>query len=493
MPHQLKTLELYRAAPRALDLSEYGTGKTIGAILRLREIVPPMRALVVAPLGVVGKWFDRELPRWGRPWKIANLTGSKTRRWAQFRAPHHVAVVNPEGLLVFGRALVGKYQALVLDEIHRFRTPSTDVSRAIAYLSREVKVVMGMTGSPILENPTDLYGVVRSVNPYLWGEEDFYAWRERLFVPNPERRAPHWLPKEGTMERLKRLLAGMSIRHLRSDLPVEWPRQTYRDPVLVDLPARTRERYNELERDFVAFLRSGPVTAMDIFPRLQKLCQLCNGYIRRADGMPMVIDPSPKVPALKRILREEMAGHERAVVWAVRIPDLRIAGDAVSDMRMPHTFVWGKTKTKDLKKAISDLALGKVRVLIANPMCIGEGEDLSAHHSIRFSLNWSHLQYSQPQGRFVRMTSPNRRIVYWDIVAKDTVEEDILHDLALKRDLLADLLKLKKMPRSKGIDLSHDYDQLRQEQLTHWAPPPGEQQLPTPGLSPAPAATRALP
>jgi len=448
LPHQVATWNFYHTHPHAFDLSEYGTGKSQPALAYLRDIVPPHRLLIVAPSGVIHKWLEREIPAWGhREWVVADLTGAKRRRWKAFRRPHHVAIMNYEGVLVLGSALVGQYDALLLDEPHRLKNPAGKISRAIAFLARDARFCFGLTGSPILEHPTDLYPVMRAVDPTCW-PEGFYKWRERLFL-TAERGPgqPQFIAREGTMNLLQRELAARSIRHLRDDIQdVTWPRVLHRDPVVVDLDPQVRIAYDQMEREFQAALQDGRVvSAQHCFPRLQKLGQLvAGGYLRDGVGAPQRIGNATKVDALQDLFRE-IGRTGQAVVWSTQPYVIGLAQDALEQLKLRVKTIWGGTAKGDARDRIHEFNDRKIDVLIANPACIGEGNDLHGDYSVFLAMDWSHNHWSQPPGRFIRLTSQRHRVVFIDIVARNTIDTDIRSAIARKTDYLAEILQTRRL------------------------------------------------
>ena len=452
-PTQIQSLDHFRKLARAFDLSEYGVGKSAAPVVRLRELIPPHRALFLCPAGVVHKWAEKELPTWGDPrWIIANLTGKKKTRWARFSQPHHIAVMNYEGIFVFGEALADRYGVLVIDEPHRLKDPTGQISRAVAFLSKRAKIVIGLTGSPLLEHPIDLFGVVRAVNPYIFGDS-FVNWRTKYFFKGSIAGGyPRWIPKKGTTEQLKAVLHSISIRHLRTDLPVQFPTLHPTETVRVDLHPTVALAYKKMERDFVLMLRNldgriDTIQALEIYPRIQKLAQLTHGYIRTQEGL-TIVGPSTKAGALADTI-EEIRGTGPIVVWACRYPEFDMAEAILRNMGIECARVYGKQTTHANNVIVNRFNSGGYGAIICHPRSVGEGVDLEAVYSLRFGLSWSHLQYAQPIGRFIRATSTHKRVVPFDFVARDTLDEDILLALTGKMRLLAEILRNRDFPRNR--------------------------------------------
>ena len=442
-PHQKEALATFRDRPRALNLSEYGTGKTAPTIVRLRDLVPPHRALVVVPTGIVDQWLDR-LAEWGRPdWTVARLTGSRQQRAHALGEAHDVAVLNWEGLRVLGSALRRRYGVVVFDEVHRTRDPHTLQSRAAADLSRDAEYVYGLTGSPVLESPTDAYGVLRAIDPEAF-HADFSTWRRKYFQrvrpasSGRDRRLARWEPQPGTVCMLRDLFRSSGIRHTRDELPFDWPEQVVAPPLRVPLHPEVAREYRRMERDFEVLLRSGVVAVSDARARMRKLCQIACGWIYK-DSRATFIGPSTKAGALAELV-EEIRGDGPMVIWAVHLPDMVVAEDVLRRQGVSFATINGATQDDRRVDCLRALHDGRLGALISHPRCIGEGVDLDVPSFVRFTWGWSHLEYAQPMGRFVRLGGRVPRVTYTDIVAADTVEEEILAALRVKQDYLEEIL-----------------------------------------------------
>lgn len=455
--HQVEALNFYRKGRHLANLSGYGTGKTPSAVARMADLVPPHRALVVSTGAMIGSphnagAWTRNLRVFGRPeWKLAYLTGDRERRWRELERPHHIALATYETVLILGEALKGRYDVLVLDEVHRLKDPTSLMSRAWAALARSMDTVIGLTGSPILESPLDLYGVFRAINPYLW-EEDFYSWRDRYFTftstydEEGERMFPKWHPRDGALDILRSMVMSMSIRVAQEDLPFDWPQADDRPPVLVDLAPSVRTVYDRVAERFDMMLSSGPVDVKNIRPRLQKLCQLTAGWCYDQHHQPLTVGPSTKAAALADLF-DQHAREGPFLVWAVTAPDMALAKKALERFggRARVDAVYGKVTPARRQKMIDRFNHGLSNVLIAHPRCLGEGVDLSARHDVRLSRTWSALQWTQSRGRARRLTTSHHKVGYWEIVARDTVDEAIVDSLAAKTSMLRLLLKARSL------------------------------------------------
>lgn len=453
--HQRENLAMWRKLARGFSLLPYGAGKTPICIQRLRDLVPPRRALIVTTTGTLGKW-EREVQVWGDPtWSVVVLHGTRRTRWRRFLSPHNVAIINYDGLLVLGKALLNQYNVVVFDEVHRLKNPAAKTSRGAAALGASADAVYACTGSPILESPLDAYSVMRAVNPQVWGP-DYYRWRERYFEYRREKRAdgthsyPKWMPRDGTMATLSAALHGMSYYKPVEELDIRYPRVVTQPPLRIHLPPTLMHKYREVERDLVLSLKDHPeISLLDIRPRLQKLCQLARGwcYVKGADGVrrPVVVSARGILKAVCEHL-EDVRGVP-IVIWATHVPEMALLQGAVHRMGLKSQSIHGSTPVSTRTQVIDAFNDGGLNVLIAHPRCIGEGVDLEAGHAFRFSMTWSLLEYHQSNGRTTRASSRAKLVTRRDLVAHSTVDDLMIASIRRKRSFLQEILDRRALPK----------------------------------------------
>lgn len=500
--HQLEALTFLRSGRRLFNTSEYGTGKTPPAVARLADLVPPHRALVVSTGGMIGTRerpgaWERNCRMFGRrEWIYEYLVGRRSDRWRSFARPHHIAFANYEAVLVLGSALLSEYPVIVFDEVHRLKNPASKMSRAWAAIAERAEYVYGLTGSPLLESPLDLYGVVRAVHPEMYGPS-FYGWRNRFFVRKSEvgsdgvRTFPRWTPRDHAMEDLAASIASISFRRTQAQLPFDWPREVNAEPLVVDLAPAAERVYRRLERQMEIQLASGALNANNIRPRLQKLCQLTAGWVYDSAHRPIQIAPSTKALAFADLF-DQIHREGPVVVWCVTPPDMALVRNALARFgpAARSVVVRGRTPAGARQELIERFNAGHANVLIAHPTCLGEGVDLEAAHDVRFSRTWSALQYSQSRGRTRRMTSRARVVTYTEIVARNTVDEGIMEALARKVGFLKTLLALGSVDaavRRIGSAPLHS-DPFQTGLRVGSAPGSGPRSAPAPGLGLGPGS-----
>lgn len=458
--HQQENLDYFRSKSRAFSLLPFGSGKTPICVLRIGDLMP-RRALVVTTTGTLYKWM-RELRTWGDPeWTCIALHGRRAQRLRAFKAPHNVAVINYEGLRImieaYGESFLKAYQVKIFDEIHRLKNPDSDIAKDSALISHPdfADYVYGITGSPVLESPLDLFSLFRVVNPYLFGS-DFEKWRDRYFTleseekPDGSKGFPKWVCRPGAMDFLAEKLHEISFRREKSEVEVEYPVQLFESPLMLELKGAASRAYAEAEHRLMLAVRDQVIPLVNIYPRIEKLCQLARGWCYDKQKRPIFYPGPPGIAALCEYM-EDVRGSGRIAIWAVRPPDMSMIAGALERMGRTYRIIFGGInnlkKREEICESFND---GYIDALIAHPRCLGEGVDLEAGHSLRYSYRWSATEYDQTIGRFARMTSSAPCVKYTDMVCKDTIDMGIMTAVRRKLDIGEMIKKYRRLPWKTG-------------------------------------------
>lgn len=453
-PHQARALEWHRRLRYSANLSPTGTGKTLPAAYRLADLVPPHRGLVLAPQQVLGTparpgAWPRLLHRLRPDWKIRWLTGTRDQRRKSLASPHHIGLLNPEGLQVLGTDLlaIGRYGVLIGDEVHRSKNPSSATSRIWGALASEMQYVIGLSGSPLLESPVDLFGTFRAIYPQMFGD-DFYGWRAQYFElksvvdEDGHHTYPRWVPRPGTMEILGAAVRSVSFFCGYEDLPwADFPKGIDVDPIYVELDDEVRAVYDDIRDEVERGLTEDLFTSDNVRPRLLKMLQLTAGWMYDPAHRAVPVGRCTKATALADLVDEFR--NEPFVVWAVHAPDMTLAARALDRFRgrVRYGIVYGDTPHEERQDILNAYNAGKLNGLIAHPTCLGEAVDLEEMHDVRMTRTWSANQYHQSRGRGRRASSRHDRVLYYEILARDTIDEGIRHSLRGKVSYLSLLLK----------------------------------------------------
>ncbi len=306
--YQVDGITFLRDSRSALLADEMGTGKTVMSVVALRLLIRAakvQRALVVAPLSVIGVW-DRHLAEWAPELGVTVVHGDARTRWADWRCPAHVWITTYDvlrgDLASAGRGtepllpqdLARGFDVVLLDEAQSIKNSESGRTRAVLQL--EPKWRWALSGTPIENRIEDLSSLFAFVKPRL-------------------------LPPEGlTPAMAAELIAPYVKRRTKRDVMKELPPKIRQDEWL-ELDVDQRKAYELAEdraRDELEEL-GDKVTRVHVFTRIAELKRICNFAPASAT--------SPKLRAVLEKVEEIAAGRKKVLIFTQWVEDgvLRIA------------------------------------------------------------------------------------------------------------------------------------------------------------------------
>lgn len=426
--------------PIAALFLDMGLGKTVTTLTAIHELVldrfEVQKVLVIAPLRVARDTWPVELKKWEH---LQGLTyslvmGSEEDRIAALKKKAHIYLINRENVswLIEQSKQKFDFDMVVVDELSSFKNSKSKRFRSLMRVRARVKRFVGLTGTPASNGFFDLWAEFRLLDMGHRLGRYISVFRNLFFVPQT------W---EGYKSYVYRLKPGaeQQICQLIGDITVSMKATDYLDmpeciinevPVyLSDEERREMGRITEGIRqqyfDEDLNMTNGGVVC-------GKLLQMANGAVYTDDGFHLVHDR--KLDALEDLI-EGANGKPVLVAYWFR-HDLE---------RIKERF-----QVREIKSTmdINDWNEGKIPVAVINPASAGHGLNIQRGGStlIWFGLTWSLELYQQTNARLWRQGQIESTVVIHHIIAKDTIDEDVMHVLKLKekcQDLILNIVKAR--------------------------------------------------
>lgn len=281
--------------PYLLLADEMGAGKTkqtIDAACALFVAHKIKRVLVVAPASVRSVWFDKNLGELAKHlWKKlpARIYQFHTKTaywdWEPTKEPSWMmewAVTNYEFIRAKARLeqvsqFCNQQTLLVLDESSYVKNHRAEQSKACLQLRKRCGRVVLLNGTPIANNPGDLYSQCAIMNSEILNCRAYYVFRSRYAVMGgfQNKQIVSWV----NIDDLQRRLAPYVLRRLKEDcidLPPKLPPVT-----LTATLSETRwKQYKEMRDDMVVWLSESTMSAaQQAITKVLRLAQLTSGFI----------------------------------------------------------------------------------------------------------------------------------------------------------------------------------------------------------------------
>lgn len=420
-----------------------GTGKTItsiaitGALYQAGKI---KKALIVAPLSILGVW-EAEFSKFADfPYELSILQGKIDRKADTLRHMHgdalQVAVVNYESAWRMEHdILTWNPDLIIADEGHKIKTHNTSASKSMHKLGAHAQYRLLLTGTLVTNKALDVFSQYKFLNPSIFGTS-FYTFRGRYFNMTGYGKYTPVLRKSMEPELLRRMHS-IAFRVTKAEC-LDLPETT--DIVhYVDLGNPAVKVYKDIVRDSYAELEKGEVTVTNVLTKLMRLSQLTGGFIRADESSKSVQISAAKLDALEDIIESVQAEGGKIVVIARFIAEITTISAMLDKRGFGYSLITGEVKDRstEVDKFQND---PEVTVFIGQIQTAAMGITLTAASTMVFySLDYSMSNYEQARARIHRVGQKNA-CTYIHLIAKSTIDEKVLKALREKTDLARTLI-----------------------------------------------------
>jgi SNF2 family DNA or RNA helicase len=437
LPHQVGGVDFLTSRPNAALLAEQGTGKTVMAVKAINRLDVPDVLCVVPLTNIETTWENAvrlELPAWTVCRSIDEYQKARGKR---------VLLLHYEAVPALIKKLRRIRWGLVLyDEAQRIKERATLASRR-AYMLRNSERRWALTGTPLDDDPSDLWAIMRFVDTRCFG--DRWADFDKAYMRQPTIDIKKYRPGSVMFQRMQMALRiqkrklGFDFDKLPQFMERLRPYALRIGADVMNLPALrvhnvpvmmtgTQARvYDDMERDFVVKLRSSRTMAALRLTQIVKLQQIAGGYLIDDDGETHRL-PGAKARKLNHILNQ--LARWPVVIFCKYREELEICREVVERYTERVEVLYGKVKDKKNDKARTSMLqrfqAGETDCLIVQVKTGGVGVDLfRSNFAIAYSLPWSFIDYDQMRKRFHRYGQESDCDLFL-LTAYRTIDEDIL-------------------------------------------------------------------
>lgn len=445
-PYQQLIREHLHALPRNAVWAGMGMGKTSSTLTALDDLAivdDVYPALVLAPLRVARTTWPEEARKWKHLTNVnvMPIVGSVQERKLALKHDANVFTVNYENVpwLIEHFGERWPFKTVVADEATRlksFRLRQGGVrARALGRVAHtKAKRFIELTGTPAPNGLADLWGQMWFLDAGQRLGRTHSAFKQRWFQKSFDGYGSVPLPmaEAEIHDRLRDLCLTVDAKDW-FDLNEPIVRNVY-----VDLPAGVRVKYREMEREMFTQIETHEVEAFNAASRTMKCLQLANGaaYIDDKGNWKEVHDE--KIQAVESLLAE---ANGTPVLLAYHFKsDLFRLQKAFPDAINVATT-----------QGLEDAKRGKGRLWLGHPASMGHGIDgLQEHCNIAaFFGHWWAMEERQ---QFIERIGPmrqkqsghDRNVWVYNILARDTVDEDVVARHETKREVQDILLEAMK-------------------------------------------------
>lgn len=458
--HQKRALSYLCKRDAAALYTTMGTGKT-KVMIDMMQTRKFQCVLVVAPYKACEVWEEQisihgvesqfcvlRLNQYSVEKVINLLTQSAQARKNGMQNRTYVYIINYEKVWRKGidRIFLSKrfgIDCVICDESHRIKTPRSKCSMYLSKLGKIAKYRFLVTGTPLAENPTDVFAQYKFLDPSIFGTTlgKFQNEYENLDPELTARIGHRILDKTEPYKNLDKLREKMFSCAFYIESSVELPEQT--DIVRnFKMPEKTQKLYKQVFEEKVAELNGKWLESNNILTTVLRLQQITSGYacvenIETKEKSIINVD-SARRDELKELLSEFPQG-EPIVVFAHYKKDLKNIKRACRELGMTSSEVSGSVDT------LKDWKSGKTQILAVQYSSGSESIDLTrARYCVYYSLTQRLALYEQSRKR-VHRPGQTRPVVYYHLIETmkrgKTIDEKIYQALQNKKSIVEEVME----------------------------------------------------
>lgn len=392
------------------------------------------KVLIIAPLRVASQTWPAEIKKWnhlkGLSYSVA--VGTEKDRMNALMKRATIYIINRENVdwLVNKSGIPFDFDMVVIDELSSFKSYGAKRFKSLLKVRPSVRRIVGLTGTPSSNGLMDLWAEFRILDLGQRLGRYITHYRSDYFVPD-KRNAEiifSYKPLPGAEERIYSQISDITISMKSADY-LKMP-ECITNEVPVYLSEKEWIIYSDFRDEMVANLGDEEIDAINAAVLSGKLLQMANGAVYDDKNKAHLIHDR-KLDALEDLIEGANGKPVLVAYWYKH--DLE---------RIQKRFPARQIKTP---KDIEDWNNGNIPIAAIHPASAGHGLNLQSGGStlIWFGLTWSLELYQQTNARLYRQ-GQNETVVIHHIIAKDTIDEDVITALTRKEKTQASLIDAVK-------------------------------------------------
>lgn len=312
----------------------------------------------------------------------------------------------------------------IADELHKMKNPTSQQTKGFLKCLPECRIAM--TGTPLMNNPLDLYVLLRWLG---YENHAFYAFKKYYCVMGGF--GGYEIIGYKNMEQLTNQLTEVMLRRKKEDV-FDLPEKIYVDEI-VEMTPKQEIIYREVETDIKANI---DMVKFENNP-LATLIRL-----RQATGYTGIlssdIKESAKLDRMEDLVDEAISTNQQVIIFS----NWTQMTDVIQE-RLIRKYalctITGDTKDNFRQAYIDDFQKGRYKIILGTIGALGTGVTLTAATVVIFlDEPWNRALFDQAVDRAHRIGTKSNITIY-SIMCKGTIDERI-HNIVYKKGLMSDAI-----------------------------------------------------
>lgn len=318
----------------------------------------------------------------------------------------------------------GTISVIAFDECHKSKEPTSLQSRAM--INVQAKYMVAMSGTPLMNNPLDLYFPMKWLG---YENHSFYQFKQHYCTLGG------WGGSQvvgyKNLEEIRAMMDNIMLRRLKTevlDLPEKIRKIEY-----VDMTSKQNQIYKEVYNGVMSDLQKIKFSNNPLSMMIR---------LRQATGWTGIISntvqESAKMERMIELVQEIVASGQKAIIFSNWESITEVAKEKLKSYN--PAYITGATKADERMKEVDRFQNDdKCRVIIGTIGAMGTGLTLTAAQNVIFlDSPWNMALKAQAEDRAHRIgTKGTVNII--TLVCKNTIDERI-EELVEKKGQIADAL-----------------------------------------------------
>jgi len=319
----------------------------------------------------------------------------------------------------------GEIGMIALDEAHKCKNPTSQQGKGI--LKLQADTMIAMTGTPLMNNPFDLYIILK----WLGYEKHAFGAFKRHYADYGGFGGYEVIGYKN-LDELQERLDEIMLRRKKEEV-LDLPNKVYIDEY-VEMSSLQEKIYNEVTaeiRENIDQIKTAPNPLAELIRMRQ-----ATGY---TGILSSTIQESAKLDRLEELVEEARENDKQVVIFS----NWTQMTDAIYErLNAKYLFVeqlTGSTKDIDRDWIVQRFQIGEIKILIGTTGAMGTGLTLTAGTvEIFVDEPWNKALKEQAVDRCHRIGQKDNLTIY-TLMCRDTIDEKI-HQLVEKKGAMADIL-----------------------------------------------------
>lgn len=326
---------------------------------------------------------------------------------------------------------------VAIDEIHVCKNASSKQGKGILKLQPECRIAM--TGTPLMNNPLDLFIILKWLG---YEKHPFYTFKQHYCVLGGF--GGYQVVGYRNLDEVQEALNQLMLRRLKSDV-LDLPDKLYIDEY-VEMSSKQAKIYKEVT-DYVKSNIDKISTSINPLAELIRMRQ-ATGY---TGILSSTVQESAKLDRMEELVNECVSNNKKVVIFSnwTQITDI-----AYARLCKKHNgeIITGATKDNERQNIVKEFQTNpNCKFIVGTIGAMGTGITLT-EGTVEIFLDepWTRASKAQAEDRCHRIGS-NENITIYTIMCKNTIDERI-HQIIERKGMMSDVVIDGKTTKDK-VDL----------------------------------------